>query len=239
MKSKIKGFLAGVAATVLLSASVALAAPIEVEFNAINVIVNGKRVQADNISYNDTTYVPLRVLAEMLDKKVAWDEATNSAIITDKNTVQIIYDRNNPAPVDVMQTITVESNSGDYTAEVAVKEIVRGSAAWDILKKNRLNTLPGDGEYLIAKIYIKISSADTNKQIDIKDSDFKLYDKDNKLYSNATGVVGPEPSLNTSLNAGDSHEGYAVFKVKTLDTNPKMVYGAKNDGTGGMWFELK
>lgn len=57
---------------------------IDVAFNQMNLFVNGQPVEADNILYNGTTYVPLRKAAEMLGKDVVWDEATNNVDITDR-----------------------------------------------------------------------------------------------------------------------------------------------------------
>jgi len=57
---------------------------IDVIFNQMDLFVNGQKVETDNILYNGTTYVPLRKVAEMLGKDVAWDEATNSVNITDR-----------------------------------------------------------------------------------------------------------------------------------------------------------
>lgn len=61
----------------------------EIVFNKINIEVNGQKVEADNILYNNTTYVPLRKVAEMLGKEVKWNEETNTAGISDKaqNTI--------------------------------------------------------------------------------------------------------------------------------------------------------
>lgn len=57
---------------------------IEVRMNSVNLTVNGEKVEADNILYEGTTYVPLRVIAEMLGKEVGWNQATNTASINDK-----------------------------------------------------------------------------------------------------------------------------------------------------------
>ena len=59
---------------------------IEVIYNSVNLTVNGKRVNADNILYKGTTYVPLREVAEMLGKDVTWDQGTNTAGIVEKGT---------------------------------------------------------------------------------------------------------------------------------------------------------
>lgn len=62
---------------------------IEVIFNAVNIEVNGQKVNEDTIVYKGTTYVPLRAVAEMLDKEVGWDQKTNTASINDKQTTNI------------------------------------------------------------------------------------------------------------------------------------------------------
>lgn len=54
---------------------------IEARFNAINVIVNEKKLEADNILYKNTTYVPIRAIAESMGKTVGWDEKTYTARI--------------------------------------------------------------------------------------------------------------------------------------------------------------
>ena len=62
---------------------VELTRSINVVLNSINITVNGYEVKADNILYNDTTYVPLRAIAEMLNKNVEWDANTRTASIND------------------------------------------------------------------------------------------------------------------------------------------------------------
>jgi len=83
-------------------------ANINVKFNSINLKVNGSPVQADNILYNDTTYVPLRAIAEMLDKDVGWDAATRTASINDKEVTENVDNSNN-----IPSTKDVQQNSGN------------------------------------------------------------------------------------------------------------------------------
>lgn len=93
MKNKIKGFILGFIVATLLVGNMALATDgsisINVLLNNINLIVNGKKVDADTILYNETTYVPLRKVAQMLGKKVGWNGDTNTASINDKNYIEI------------------------------------------------------------------------------------------------------------------------------------------------------
>lgn len=94
MKRELKGFIVGVIITAILMSSVAFAAGarIDVVFNAVNISINGKKIAADNILYNGTTYVPLRAVADMFGKDVGWDQVTNTALINDKaktNTVKV------------------------------------------------------------------------------------------------------------------------------------------------------
>lgn len=88
MKRELKGFIVGVILTAMFMSTVVFAdsakETIEVLFNKVNISVNGENVEAKNIAYNGTTYVPLRAIAEMMGKEVVWDGSTNTASINDK-----------------------------------------------------------------------------------------------------------------------------------------------------------
>ena len=51
--------------------------------NTLTLEVNGTKVPADNFLYNNTTYVPLRAISEMLGKDVSWNAVTRVAGIGD------------------------------------------------------------------------------------------------------------------------------------------------------------
>lgn len=216
---------------------------VEVAFNSINITVNGKKVDADNIVYNGTTYVPLRAIGEMLDKDVGWNQETNTASISDKKTIAkeqtTSYSRLNPAPVGIKQIVEVDKTLDKYSAEVTITESIRGEKAWKLIKEaNKYNKEPeADEEYILSKIKVKILNVKDDKKISVSSYDFTLYNEGNAKYD-YTSVVEPKPSLDTDLYVGAEHEGYASYMVKKSDANPKLVYGQKYDGTGGAWFKL-
>lgn len=87
LKEKLKGFVCGVLATILCFGVVYAQGrwkTIDVLKNDITVMVNGKKLEKENFLYNDTTYLPLRAVAEAVGKEVTYDAEENMAIIEDK-----------------------------------------------------------------------------------------------------------------------------------------------------------
>lgn len=87
MKKTIKGIVLGsLITTILMSTAIGatIKKTIEVTYNSVNLTVNGKKIVADNILYNGTTYVPLRAVADALGKEVGWVQETKTASINDK-----------------------------------------------------------------------------------------------------------------------------------------------------------
>lgn len=60
-----------------------LSESIEVYRNQVKLQVNGEMVDADNFLYQGRTYIPLRLVSELLDKYVGWNTFTNTASIND------------------------------------------------------------------------------------------------------------------------------------------------------------
>lgn len=58
---------------------------IKVLFNYMSIMFNEKKVDVDNFVYNNTTYVPLRKVAELFDKEIIWLDKTKTINIKDKN----------------------------------------------------------------------------------------------------------------------------------------------------------
>lgn len=90
MKSNIKFLTIGLIIGVLLTMTTPVLAEsivkqIDVIFNNVNVNVNGEELEADNILYNGTTYIPIRDVAEILDKDVIWNQETMTVTVNDKS----------------------------------------------------------------------------------------------------------------------------------------------------------
>jgi len=69
---------------------------------------NGTAVPA-SLSYNGTTYVPLKMVGEMVDKKVAWDGTTKSVLIGDVVGGQ--QNLNDLAPLNVTGEVKTGTNN--------------------------------------------------------------------------------------------------------------------------------
>lgn len=88
MKNGIKGYILGFVTSLFLMGSTVFAEQafknIEVLFNSISIVVNGQKVDKENLLYNGTTYVPLRSVAEILGAVVNYDDKTRTAFIDQK-----------------------------------------------------------------------------------------------------------------------------------------------------------
>ena len=81
---------------------------IEVVYNSVNLTVNGSKVNADNILYNGTTYVPIRAVAEALGKDVGWDQKTATASVNDKG-ISTLTPQPTPQPAPQGETVSQQN----------------------------------------------------------------------------------------------------------------------------------
>ena len=74
MKKEIKGFIFGVITTSIFSAIGVYAATqlttIDVYKDNVTIYANNNVVDAPNFTYNDTTYVPLRSVLELMETRI-------------------------------------------------------------------------------------------------------------------------------------------------------------------------
>jgi len=136
VKRELRGFVVGIVLSFILLNTVVFADGIQqginVVFNKVNISVNGAMVVGDNILYNGTTYVPLRKIADMLDKEVGWDKTTNTASINDKK-IGIT-----PLPLPVVSEAT--KTEGKYVGSIESDKYHYPSCTWaeKILKENEI-----------------------------------------------------------------------------------------------------
>ena len=85
MKKRVQGLVAGliIGATVAGTGAFAYTNYIEAVYNDINIVVDGKKVNSDSEPFisEGTTYLPVRAVAEALDKPVYWDGETSTVYI--------------------------------------------------------------------------------------------------------------------------------------------------------------
>ena len=207
------------------------------------------------ITYNGSTYVPLRAAGSALGVEVGWDGANNTVWLgdgaaavekgngsaTSPTSSLAGLSRSNPAPLGQVVAYSIDAFIEKYTADITVEQVIRGDEAWKMIESaNMFNSPAPEGhEYLLAKINFKVASnkiADT--RVNISSYNFTLVSKDGKDYE-AGLIVQPEPSFEASLYAGASHTGWAAFKVKTDDSDPLLTFGRDYNGSKGAWFKVQ
>lgn len=232
-----------------------LAASIQKQLTAtykdIKLYVDGKEVVPKDAGgnvvepfvSNGTTYLPVRAVGEALGKEVTWDGTTNTVYIGQKPSVEkpsgTTYDRTNPAPLNTEQTISISKYSGDYTVSIKITDAFRGQSAWAAIREaNMFNKPAPDGkEYILFAVTATVESVSDDKSVNFSKYDFTAFSSSNAEYERIS-VVLPDPEFDGSAFAGGSIEGWVVATVDVNDEAPKVVYGQKSDGSGGIWFSL-
>ena len=95
---RIQGFIVAIIVTVFILSNITIfAESIDIMLNLVNININSKLVAKAgdsyiltngdqvlySIVYKGTTYLPMRKLAELLDKDVIWDGNTKTASVSD------------------------------------------------------------------------------------------------------------------------------------------------------------
>ncbi len=233
-----KKFISGLIIGVLLTGTVSFAASnLTAIKSAFSTTLNGKKITQNVVTINGAYYADLKQLAGNLGIKYSVDTKGKKITLGEAPAANK-YNMSNPAPVGTMQTVQFEYIIDKFTANVTVKEILRGAAAWDLIKDaNMFNEEAGAGyEYILAKIDFKLTNAPGDKKYDVSGYSFDLISDKGKSYDKGL-VIAPEPELTGELYKGASIEGYTVFKVATSDKQPKITFGRNYDGTGGIWFK--
>lgn len=271
MKKTVKGFLLGVIITTLLTGAVfgaQLKKTIEVVYNSVNLTVNGVKVNADNILYSGTTYVPIRAVAESLGKEVGWDGKTSTASINDKKVEgkkseepkkeidRGVSSRQNPARINEKQIVTKEDYKGntEYKIELTMTDLVSGQDALNTLidkdeylitglsKSGYLNERKwtDDEEFILAKFRLKVIETKDNKSKLFVTGNFEHVGKDNVFYNNIYTINRPR-NFETFVYT-DIYPGGEVegwIIYKVNKNDSKVVTVFDKDRTSEVWFDLR
>lgn len=262
MKKQWKGFLSGMVATFLLVGLISSAyatvgkKSVELDYNDIKVTMNGQPVNLVDANGNavepfaiaGTTYLPVRAVSNALGLGVDWDATTKTvkltnggALVSDQKaqTATETHSRKNPAPIGTVQHIQVDNFVEKYNASVVILEATRGTDAYNMLKEaNQFNPAAKEGmEYIVVKARVSINSVSEDKAVSLSSYSFDAYSSDNVEYDSAF-VVDPDPQFSGSVYEGGTLEGYFAVQVSQSDKAPKLSFGTKYDGSGGIWFSL-
>lgn len=239
---------------------------IEVLMNQINIAINGTTVgkigedyQLSNgefvpntLVYKGTTYLPMRKVAELLGKDVSWDGNTTTAGINDKIAVEpetvvpqtgvnlsdTANSRTNPLPLGSSVLVNCDDySSGKYQIEIALKNVIRGEEAWNMVyTANQFNDPADEGfEYLLGNFEIKVIKTVDDAQIKISETDFETVSSDGVVYE-MDWSVDPEPSIASELYQGSSTMGYSTLLVSIGD-EPVIRY--EYEYGKYVWFSIK
>ncbi len=195
------------------------------------------------ITYNGTTYLPVRSVGEAIGLKVGFDSASNTVLLgetTANGTTSVGLSRSNPAPVGTSVKFAKKDIFDDYEVALSVDQVIRGDEAWTmILAANAYNDAPIEGhEYILVKLTATVNkNAKADATLGISGHSFTVVSTSGKDYD-FTSVVEPDPVFDSQLYVGASNTGWAAFLVKTDDVNPLLAYGRSYDGTGGAWFKI-
>lgn len=271
MKKYFKGFIIGLLLATLLT-NVAMGGTvkktIEVIYNSVNLTVNGEKVDADNILYNGTTYVPLRAISEMLGKEVGWNQATYTASIYDKKVEEpkkeeskkehntSLASKQNPAKVNEKQIVTKKdyNNNLEYRIELTMIDLISGENALDILKDKDEYLITGvsksgylnerkwtdDEEFILAKFKLKVLETKDDKAKLFTAGSFEHVGKDNVFYDNIYNIHKPR-NFDTFLHK-DIYPGGEVegwIVFKVNKNDNKVITVFDRNRTSEVWFDLR
>lgn len=103
--------------------------------------------------------------------------------------------------------------------ETSILEVVRGDAAWSMVKEtNQFNEPPSEGyEYIAVKFYVRfIGTEDDSRSID---GYFYNITGSANILHDLPSVVDPEPALDISLFPGGEHQGWVIFESLIGETD--------------------
>ena len=214
---------------------------------SFKVLVNGKELVSDPpaLVVEGRTYLPLRAVGDALGVPVVWNAEKNQAEVgnTAEKAESNEYSRQNPAPINTIQTYTKTSDwfeEDNYTVSVRVKETIRGEKAYSALKKKSPVYPEADEgyEYMNIKIAFSVVKTEGDFSVTAGQYGFKVFTSNNEECPD-NYYASIAPVLQGELYSGANSEGWITVQVKKDDANPKLAYGLDYNGAGGIWFALQ
>lgn len=152
-----------------------------------------------------------------------------------KPEVEFSGTRQDPIPVGATFRYEGQTYYNNATMDITVTSVIRGAAAWDMVKKfNRYNDKPKKNEeYIIASIKASVISSPDDKPVNLDSYDFTFTSADGVAYERSY-VSGMTPELKT-LYAGAENEGIVATLISKED-KPMLVYLSDSDSP--IWFDL-
>lgn len=220
----------------------------------LKLIINGKMATAEVKTIDNTTYVPLRAVSEMLGASVSYDSATSIITINSSGNADTLgisgssdqkatttNSRSNPAELGETLPISVKDVFDDYSGTLSITQVIRGEQAWKMVQEiEPLNEEPKPGyEYLMLMAKITVTEmAEPDTTATLSSSDFTLVSTSGETYDEPM-IILPRPMLDGSVYLGSSREGWVTLEVKKSDKTPLVVFERRYKGTGGVWFKTK
>jgi putative cell wall-binding protein len=186
-------------------------------------------LHSSNINPDIVSFGGTGVVSELVVSKIA-------SVLMGAN---VTYSFANPAPFNTSQTIHVQNIFDDYTAQMSVEQIIRGNQAWQMISSaNMFNSPPKDGyEYILAKVNFSLLDIPSGESFNLNGAvDIDAVSEQGTVYD-FVSVVCPDPEIDAELYKGATVKGWAAFMVRKDDLRPRLAFGRKYDGTGGIWFK--
>lgn len=140
-----------------------------------------------------------------------------------------------PADIGTPVTCVFTDWFDEYSAQITIKEVIRGTVAWSmILDANMFNDPPLEGyEYVLVKIKFKLISAPTpDTEYRTRGGLFDAVSNDGQVYEGYSTVV-PDPEFYQNIRENLYSEGWAAYQVYETDDKPVLLFA-----DGGVWFKL-
>lgn len=135
MKKAIFGFLVGIVCMLTIPIFAETQLKIDVIFDRVKLVVNGKPTDTSTLIYDGRTYIQLRGAADVFGAKLDWDGSTNTAsLTTDQKSIPIYT----PAPVITPTLKPVQTTSSEVSTPITIDEI---SYNISVLPPDSINTI--------------------------------------------------------------------------------------------------